>query len=81
MTPVLRGAMGAAVPLHVVRSPHAGSGKSYLDDLASVIATGELCPVIGATQKEEELEKKLHTAAMSGQTIISLDNVNGALTE
>jgi putative DNA primase/helicase len=80
MTPVVRGALVPAVPLHNVKSPHPGTGKSFLSDLSSVIATGEVCPVIGKAPREEEIEKRLHTAAMTGQPIISLDNVNGILS-
>ena len=43
ITPVVRGAMGVA-PLHAFRAPAAGSGKSYLVDIASAIETGRLCP-------------------------------------
>ena len=80
MTPVLRGALNPAVPLHAAKSPHPGSGKSYLADCASAIATGEICPVIGRAPTEAEMEKRLHTAAMKGQSIIGLDNINGVLS-
>ena len=47
------------VPLHAFDAPEAGSGKSYLVDLASTIATGEIAPVIAAGRNEEETEKRL----------------------
>jgi putative DNA primase/helicase len=68
------------VPMHVAKSPHVGSGKSFLADLASVIATGERCPVIGKVTNREEMEKRLATAAMEGMSIVSLDNVNDVLS-
>jgi hypothetical protein len=40
MTPVLRPALPPAVPLHVFKAPAGGTGKSYLADLASALATG-----------------------------------------
>lgn len=78
ITPVVRGAMPFA-PLHVATAPIAGSGKSYLFDTAATIATGKACPVISAGASGEETEKRLHGAALSGQPIISVDNLNGTL--
>lgn len=78
ITPVVRGAM-AVVPMHATKAPVAGSGKSYIIDLASAISSGDRAPVMSASVKEEELEKRLAAALMSGQTLISLDNVNGEL--
>jgi putative DNA primase/helicase len=40
ITPVVRGAMPVA-PMHLVVAPEAGTGKSYIADIASMIATGE----------------------------------------
>jgi putative DNA primase/helicase len=80
MTPVLRGALGQAVPMHCVTAPTPGTGKSYLGDLASVIAIGERCAVMTVAPKEEETEKRLIAAALSGRAIIALDNCNGVLT-
>jgi len=78
ITPVVRGALSVA-PLHALRAPVAGSGKSYLIDLASAIATGQRCPVISAGKTEEEHEKRLGAALLAGQPIVSIDNLNGEL--
>jgi putative DNA primase/helicase len=78
-TSVLRPALAPAVPLHVATAPAGGTGKSYLADLAAMIATGERCPVLTAAAREEETEKRLHAAALSGQPVIALDNCNGTL--
>lgn len=78
MTPVVRGALQVA-PLHVLEAPEAGSGKSYLIDLAAAIATGEVAPVIAAGRNEEESEKRLAAELFTGQAIISIDNLNGDL--
>ena len=80
MTPVLRAALGSAVPCHALSAPEAGTGKSYLADTASAIALGDRCPVISVAPKEEETEKRLITAALAGRPIIALDNCNGVLT-
>jgi putative DNA primase/helicase len=75
MTPVLRAAMTAA-PCHGASAPEPGTGKSYLQDVAAMVATGDLCPVISMTKgNAEECEKRLIGCALSGQPIIALDNL------
>lgn len=78
ITPVVRGAMPVA-PLHATSAPVAGSGKSYLIDIASTILTGDRAPVLAAGRNEEETEKRLGAALLAGQPIVSIDNVNGEL--
>jgi putative DNA primase/helicase len=78
LTAVLRGAMSVA-PLHLIRAPTAGTGKSFLVDLASTIATGRRCPVISAGRTEEELEKRLGSLLLAGVPIISIDNATNDL--
>jgi putative DNA primase/helicase len=79
MTPVLRGAL-PVVPMHVVTAPTASSGKSYLANTTSMIATGERCAVKAAGATTEETEKRLMGAALAGRQIIAIDNLNGDLT-
>lgn len=78
ITPVVRGAMDVA-PMLVTTAPAPGSGKSFLIDVCAAPATGERAPVITAGKSEEETEKRLGAALLSGQPIVSIDNVNGDL--
>ncbi|MBB4858278.1 putative DNA primase/helicase [Novosphingobium chloroacetimidivorans] len=78
ITPVVRAAL-KAVPLQATTAPVAGSGKSYIVDISCCIGTGQPAPVIAAAQKDEETEKRLGAALLSGQAIIPIDNVNGQL--
>jgi Bifunctional DNA primase/polymerase, N-terminal len=78
MTPVVRGAMDVA-PLHAVNAPAPGSGKSYLIDLCSAIATGQRCVGVPAGRDEAETEKRLVGAAITADQIICIDNLNGEL--
>jgi putative DNA primase/helicase len=78
MTPVLRGAFPVA-PMHLTNAPEAGTGKSYLADIASAIATGERCAVIALAPNPEETEKRVIGAALAGYPIIALDNVRELL--
>jgi hypothetical protein len=61
-------------PLHAFTAPTAGSGKSLLVDLASVIATGREAGVISQGSKEEELEKRLSALLLAGEPVIAIDN-------
>jgi len=79
MTPVLRGMMPVA-PFHAINKSDANAGGSYLQDLMSVIATGERCPTISLTQhNDEENEKRLSATAILAPPIIAIDNFTGTL--
>src|SRR6185437_1117991 len=78
ITPIVRGAVSVA-PLHAIRASTAGTGKSYLADTASAIATGRPCPVIAVSGKPEETESRLVGLLLAAFPLISLDNVNGDL--
>jgi putative DNA primase/helicase len=78
ITPIVRAAFPVA-PLHVMSAPTPGTGKSFLLDVAAAIAIGRLMPVMAAGRTEEETEKRLASALLAGQPLISIDNVNGDL--
>jgi hypothetical protein len=78
ITPVVRGAFLVA-PMHAARAPVSGSGKSYLFDSAAAIAIGQIMPVMAAGRTEEETEKRLGAALLTGQPLICIDNVSIAL--
>ena len=78
ISPVARGAY-EVVPMHAASAPKRASGKSYLFDVVAAIAIGDRMPVISAGANEEETEKRLGTELMTGQPLISIDNVNGEL--
>jgi hypothetical protein len=73
LTALDRHAMATA-PLHGFTSPAAGTGKSLLVDLAAILATGRLTPVISQGRSEEELEKRLGAALLAGDVVVSIDN-------
>ena len=74
LTALLRGSLPTA-PIFLVRADTPGTGKSYLVDVISMIATGRLCPVITASPNREETEKRIGAVLLSGSPIVSLDNV------
>ena len=75
ITPVVRGAM-PVVPMHASSAPTAGTGKSFLWDLAAAISIGQRRIPVIAAGNEEETEKRLVSVLLTGQPLISIDNVN-----
>jgi putative DNA primase/helicase len=75
LTPVVRG-MFDVVPMHAFSSPQAGTGKSYLADLASVLISGQRCAVSTVSRLEEENEKRLGGTLLQGYPVLSIDNVD-----
>jgi Bifunctional DNA primase/polymerase, N-terminal len=78
ITPVVRGAFAVA-PLHASRAPTAGSGKSFLWDTVAAISIGQPMPVMSTGPDQTEMEKRLGTAMMTGQPLISIDNISTEL--
>jgi putative DNA primase/helicase len=76
---VIRGGALETAPLHLFVSPVSGSGKSYVVEIAHLIATGEGCAVKAATKDMEEMEKRLVPKLMAGRALVSLDNLSGEL--
>jgi hypothetical protein len=73
LTALDRHAMATA-PLHAFTSPVAGTGKSLLIDIASLLASGEITPVISQGSNKDETEKRLGAELLSGNAIVSFDN-------
>lgn len=61
-------------PMHASTAPVAGSGKSTLVDIASVIATGREAGVIAQGKTEEETEKRLGLMLLAGDQVVAIDN-------
>lgn len=78
LTPTLRAAFDV-VPLHAIKAPVPGSGKSLLCDLPSGIAFGEKVGVVAASPDFAEVEKAIVGSMLMSVPIISLDNWNFAL--
>ncbi len=73
LTALIRRSLPTA-PLHGFNAPTAGTGKSLLVDLASLIATARPAPVIAQGKSEEEMEKRLGAALIAGDGLIAIDN-------
>jgi len=79
MSAVLRPSLGP-VPLHLFTAPVAGSGKTYLFEIAGALATGLRPPVLAAAGlNAEELDKRLAAALLAGRPVVCIDNIEGTL--
>lgn len=73
LTACIRRSLRAA-PMHAFTAPAAGTGKSKLVDIASMIATGREAGVISQGKSEEELEKRLGALLLASEVVIAIDN-------
>ena len=73
MTSVARRGLDFA-PMHGMDAPVAGSGKSLVVELASILVTGHGAVVMSQGETREETEKKLGAVLMRGDPIIAIDN-------
>ena len=74
ITPNVRPALTCS-PLHAASAPTSGTGKSFLWDICAGIVVGDIMPIIATGPSVEELEKRLDSKMMAGETIFSIDNV------
>jgi hypothetical protein len=56
-------------------APQAGTGKSLLCDIVSIIATAQAGRMFSAPKDEDEWRKVITTALMSGLSVIIFDNI------
>lgn len=79
LTPVLRQAIDGLAPLLLIEKPQAGTGGSLLAEVASKIATGREAEMLGAPDNDEEWRKQITAKLLGGSTLITIDNIEGAL--
>ncbi|WP_257455621.1 hypothetical protein [Archangium lipolyticum] len=79
LLPFVRDMVDGNTPLHIIEAPEAGSGKSLVGDVASLIATGALMHYRPFPVREEEQEKTIFTALRAGGPFMAFDNVKGGL--
>jgi hypothetical protein len=78
LTELDRRAMRSA-PLHAFTAPAAGTGKSKLVNLASLIATGRPAAGIAQGRDDVETEKKINAALLAGLGSLLIDNCDRPL--
>ncbi len=76
LTPILRPIITGPVPMAVITAPQVGTGKTYLGEMVSLIATGHSPEMLQFTDDEEEIRKKITSAILKTAQIIEFDNVS-----
>jgi hypothetical protein len=79
LTPLVRQAVSGPVPLALIDKPQAGTGGSLLAETIAVISSGHTAEMLGAPRDEEEWRKQITAKLSTGATMITVDNVEGAL--
>ena len=78
LTAAIRRSLPTA-PLHAFDAPVAGSGKSKLVDIATLVTTGRVAAVMAQGRTEEELEKRLAALLLAGEQVVAIDNCEAPL--
>lgn len=79
LTPFARPAIDGPCPLFLIDANSAGTGKSLLCDVISLIVTGRDMPRTTYPDNEEEMRKRITSIALGADVIMLLDNINGPL--
>ena len=78
ITPLIRCSLPSA-PMFAYTAPEAGTGKSLLTDINSILMCGTRAAVIGQGYGDNELEKRIDAALIAGQQMIAIDNCDRQL--
>jgi hypothetical protein len=79
LTPVCRAAITGPTPILLVDATDAGSGKSLIAELISIIATGRPADMMPAPKDEAEWGKMLTSVLCQGSAVVVIDNLNHRL--
>ena len=79
ITPLARPVINGCVPLALIDSPQAGTGKTLLGTIVAIIATGHNPSMMPYSQGSEELRKKVTSTLRADANVILLDNIRTEL--
>ena len=81
LTAALRPAISGLVPLALVKAPIMGSGKTFLVNIAAIVASGRPARLTAAPGRDdEELRKRITSILLQGESMIVFDNVSATLS-
>lgn len=76
LTPLIRPALYGNTPFHLVQSSLERTGKSKLAaDVLGGIILGTPTPALQLTSRDEEIDKRILSLLMRGDTVVHLDNL------
>lgn len=76
LVPFVRDAITGPVPPLLINAPTEGSGKGLLTAACAYPALGRTIPTMAFTNNDEELDKRITSKLLAGDTHAVLDNVN-----
>jgi hypothetical protein len=79
LTPIVRSSIDSSCPMALFDAPAAGTGKTLLADVISIVATGRAGEMFSAPRDEDEWRKQITMALTSGTSVVVIDNVNRRL--
>lgn len=79
LTPIVRPAIEGPTPLAVFDAAAAGTGKTLLAEVVSIIATGVEGAMTTAPKNKDEWRKKITSLLREGSAVVILDNVSSRL--
>jgi len=71
--------VAGSTPGHLMTKPAPGTGASLLNDVCSIIATGQPTPAVAMPRNPEEMSKTLITFMADGSPIIYFDNISAGV--
>ena len=74
--PFIRRMIPGRTPIHLVEAPEAGSGKGYICQAVSILATGSEMIAATLPNDDDEIRKRLTSELTLGRPIIVLDNAD-----
>lgn len=81
LTPIVKPAISAPTPMALIDAPQAGTGKSLMADMISLIATGFAAEMYSQPGNPDELRKTVTTVLAAGTAIAVFDNVTKRLDD
>lgn len=79
LTPIIRPAISGCTPIALIDAPQAGTGKSLLADVFSIITTGRPCSMMPMPREDNEMQKLLGSTLRAGRPMVCFDNLEGSL--
>lgn len=79
LTPIVRPTINGTTPIALIDAPQAGTGKSLLANVVSLITTGRHAPMMPYPNSEEEMQKQIGSTLLQGRSLVCFDNVEGIL--
>jgi hypothetical protein len=79
LTPLYRPAINGLIPFGLITAPQAGTGKTHLAEVITLVATGRHAAMLPAPGDTEEWRKSISSTLLRGAPVNVIDNISGEL--